>query len=77
MVKPAYKQPDMKDVGRINPEIRAKVERISASERAVNALTAAVDEGHFMNRSRINSWALGWLKSERYPVLTPVLLFEV
>ena len=61
-----------------DPEIRAEVSKLKASEKEAKILDAAFDEGRFAfisgitrdgcrfrNPARRNAWERGWLESER------------
>jgi ribosome modulation factor len=65
----------------LNPEIRAEIERLKASEKEARVLDAAFNEGRFAfvsglardecrfrNPARRNAWERGWLESEREKV---------
>jgi ribosome modulation factor len=62
----------------LDPEVRAQVSKLRASEKESGLLESAFDEGRFAfvsgitreecrfrNPSRKNAWERGWLKSER------------
>jgi len=62
----------------LDPELRAKVSKLKASEEEAKILDAAFDEGRFAfvsgitrdgcrfrNPARRNAWERGWLESER------------
>jgi ribosome modulation factor len=68
----------MKNMGRLDPEIRAEASRIKATEKELKVLESAFDEGRFAfvsgipreecrfrNPARRNAWERGWLESER------------
>jgi ribosome modulation factor len=65
-------------VNKVDPEIRAEIQRHKASEKEARILDAAFDEGRFAfvsgitrdecrlrNPARRNAWERGWLESER------------
>jgi len=62
----------------LDPEVRAEVSKLRASEKEARILDAAFDEGRFAfvsgitrdecrfrNPARRNAWERGWLESER------------